>query len=156
MHERFEDFTLYISHAFYSMQKIKAAGMTAHDLKSSHAVCIHYLSRYPEGLTLKDLTNLCGEDKSIVSRSLNSLISRGYVEKESPESPKKYNLLHRLTEKGWDVAMDVSQRITSAVNYGGRDLTSEERRIFYQSLKSISDNLEEYLDIIEHQTEEKV
>ena len=46
-----------------------------------------------------------------------------------------------LTEKGLAAAEQVSARADQAVEIVGRDLSEEERTVFYRSLEQIADNL---------------
>ncbi len=116
--------------------------MQEYSLKGGHGVCLYHLSHYPGGLTMKELTELSGEDKAAISRYIHYLRERGLVTKHQPEgSERKYRVPLMLTSEGFKIAEQVKSKVTAAVKYAEKDLTEVEKQVLYHALRSISDNI---------------
>lgn len=140
MVERFERFSLAISEISYHWHKLSADEMKKHGLKSTHSVYLLTLFKYPEGLTAPRLCELCGKDKSDVSRMMAILEEKNFVKKEGIYQ-NLYKGTFKLTDAGIAVAETVRKKATVAVEYAGKDMTEEERILFYTSLENIAENL---------------
>lgn len=140
MLDRFERFSFTISEISKYWHKLSADEMERHGLRSTHAVYLLTMAKQPDGLTAPQLCELCGRDKSDVSRMMRIMEKRGLVTKESAHQ-RRYNGVFRLTKEGTAAAEQVKQRAALAVELAGKDLTNESRAILYTSLASISDNL---------------
>lgn len=141
MIERFERFSLAIAEISRCWHKLAGEGMKAYGLKGAHATYLTILYRYPAGITVPELCELCLKDKSDASRMLAILEEKGLVRKEGG-----YGGTVRLTEAGRTAAIQVRQRASRAVEAGGKDLTDEERAVFYKALGSITQNLRALTD----------
>ena len=51
MDDRFEKLTTNVAQIHKSIQKIKKIYMQSQGLKSTHVMCLYYLSDHPDGLT---------------------------------------------------------------------------------------------------------
>ena len=142
MVERFERFLFTISEISRSWHKIAADEMEKYDLKGPHAIYLTTMYRYEEGITAARLSELCGKDKSDVSRMMNIMEKKGLVKKEGVNQ-NLYRALLKLTDEGKVAAEHVRERASLAVEIAGKDLTEEKREIFYESLETISSNLRE-------------
>lgn len=140
---RFEQFTTTITQIYKNLQKVKMQEVAGLELRGTHVMCLFQLNRHPEGLTITQLSTLCGEDKAATSRTMSDLIKKGLV---TNEHEKKYRAPMRLTEKGQNIANQIDKQATQAVEAIGQGLTEEERKIFYKSLTIISGNLKNYLN----------
>lgn len=145
MQDRFQAFVTGITTCYKYIQKIKTMEMTEFGLKGAHAMCLFFLHSHPEGLTAAQLSQLCGEDKAAVSRSLASLTEQGFIESDE----KKYRSRLRLTRQGKDVAAHIDEMILRWVESGGDGLTEQDREVFYDSLDRIANNLREKIDKME-------
>ncbi len=141
MEDRFREFTFLISKIMRNIHRIKAEEMTELGLKSAYVSCLYYLFGQEEGLTAKELCDLCGEDKSAISRSLDYLETNGYVYCES-QSVKRYRAPVRLTEKGRETGSYISEKVKAVTDAAGRDLSEDERETLYAGLNRINKNLE--------------
>ena len=65
---------------------------------------------------------------------------KGLVRKESV-GKTLYGGVFKLTEEGQEAARHVSERSRIAVEIAGKDLTEENRQIFYEALDRIVENL---------------
>ena len=140
MENRFENFTYLILQSSRLIQKIKNNEMKEFGLKAVHVMCIFYLHENPAGLTHGELVKLTLEDKAAVSRAMMFLKERGIVS----GGEKKQGNLFKLTKEGEGIAEHIDQAAEKAVAAGGQGLSETERVIFYQSLRSIIQNLTEY------------
>ena len=128
MVERFERFSLAIAEISRCWHKLASEEMKAYGLKGAHATYLTTLYRHPEGVTVPELCELCLKDKSDASRMLAILEDKGLVHKEGG-----YGGRVALTPAGTEAARPVES--------AGKDLTDEERAVFYKALGSITDNL---------------
>ena len=143
MIERFELFSTTISQIYKNLQRIKMQEMAGFHLRGTHAMCLFELNHNKEGLTVTQLSNLCGEDKAATSRTVSELMQKGLV---TTDKQRKYRAPILLTEAGQQTADCLDDLATQAVLAGSDGLTDEERRIFYKALTTISENLKNYLN----------
>ena len=141
MVERFERFSVAIAEINRCWHKLAGEEMKAYGLKGAHATYLVIIGRYPQGITVPELCEQCMKDKSDASRMLAILEEKGLVRKEGG-----YGGAVLLTEAGRTAAIQVRQRASRAVEAGGKDLTDEERTVFYKALGSIADNLRALAD----------
>lgn len=142
MIDRFERFSVAISEISRYWHKLTADEMEKYGLKGTHAVYLVTLSKYPEGIPAPEICELCGKDKSDVSRMMSILEKKGMVVKECVNQ-SLYRGVFKLTEKGKAAAEHVRGRAVRAVAFAGKDLTEQTRNIFYEALESIALNLRE-------------
>lgn len=141
MLDRFEKFSLAISEIWRYWHKLATSVMKEHGLKGPNAVYFTTLYRFPNGLTAAELSSLCSRDKADVSRTISVLETKGLV-KKAPSAKNLYKTPIILTEEGIKIAEDINQKAMAAVNFCGKDLSEEDREIFYSSLETISTNLQ--------------
>ena len=142
MIERFERFSFAISEISRYWHKLAAEEMEKHGLKGPHSVYLMTMLRYPDGITAPKLCELCGKDKSDVSRMMSIMEEKGLVKKEGVHQ-NLYRGSFKLTEQGRSAAEQVRKRASLAVEIAGKDLTDENRAIFYEAMESITANLRE-------------
>ena len=142
MTRRFELFCTTINQIHRNLQRIKLKEMEEFGLKAIHVMCLFELNHNPKGLTLTQLTNLCGEDKAAISRAVSELTKRDMV---TSNCEKKYRSLNTLTEEGKVAADKIDKRAAAAVIAGSGNLTVEQRNSLYEILTYISNNLDNYL-----------
>lgn len=141
MEELFSLFTLQIAKCSRCIRKIKQEEMESFDLKGPHVSCLYYLYKANGSLTLKELCDICDEDKAYISRAVDSLEKDGYIECNS-KTEKRYKSPLTLTEKGRLAAEKTVNKIDQIVESAGLGVTQEERENFYRTFKQISDNLQ--------------
>lgn len=137
----FHTFTVGIMEINRSMQRIKTEEMKEFGLGGRHVSCLYYIYTYRDGITFKELCELCNVDIASVSRSLTSLKNDGYVVSENEED-KQYKYLLKLTDKGETVGAQIHEKISRVLAEIRADLDPEEEKIFYKNLSKISDNME--------------
>ncbi len=140
MLNRFDHFMSAISEISLHWHRIAAAEMETYGLKGPHAVYLSAISQCTDGVTAAQLCELCGKDKSDVSRTMSALIEKGLVRKESGPTTC-YHGVFRLTKEGRTAAEHVCQRACLAVELAGKGLTNENRAAFYEALDLIVLNL---------------
>ncbi len=139
--DRFERFSFAISEISRCWRKLASEELSKYGLKSPHATYLTTIYKYPEGITVPQLCEVCGKDKSDASRMIGILEEKGLVKKQGVDG-SLYRGRLILTEQGREAARQVCHRADRAVEMAGRDLTDETREIFYQSLESITLNLQ--------------
>ena len=137
---RYELLSSSISSMYHDIQKIERVEMAKFGLKGPHAQCILALNRYPDGLTVSQLCDICDKDKAAVSRTVSELEDAGMILR-SPRNGTRYRAPLTLTEQGITAAHAVSERAHLAVEQAGIGLDDSQRQIFYQVLTLIAGNL---------------
>lgn len=117
--------------------KIAAEEMEKIGLKGPYAIYLTALSNYSDGITAVKLGELCGKDKSDVSRTISYMEEIGLVVKTGG----RYRALIKLTPKGKAAALQVQKRAKIAVDLAGGNLDEDDRAIMYNALEQIATNL---------------
>lgn len=141
MYARFEQFSSTISSIYRDIQKIERDEMVKYGVKGAYAQYLAALRRHPQGLTATQLCEACDMDKAAVSRIVHEMETRGFVVRES-SGDSRYRARIRLTGEGQRAAEYVRSRAEIAVQEVGRDLSEEDRRVFYTALESIAARLQ--------------
>lgn len=142
MVQRFEQFTSAIFEISRCWHRLAEEELSVYGLKGTHATYLTVMYRHEEGITGPKLCELCGRDKSDLSRAIAILQEKGLVTKENVYK-SLYRGLFKLTEAGRTVAAHLCRRASLAVEIAGRDLSEETREVFYQALFSVTARLQE-------------
>ncbi len=142
MYQRFERFSVSIAEISRHWHKLTGDEMEKHGLKSSHSLYLLTLARFEDGLTAPQICDLCGKDKSDVSRMMKILEEKGIVTKIGGFQ-NRYGGMFRLTQQGLEIAEHIRSRASIAVDIAGSELTDEQRDIFYMALETITAKLRE-------------
>ena len=142
MVDRFEHFSLAINEISRCWRKLAAEEMKKYSLKGSHATYLTAMYHYPDGISVPQLCEVSGKDKSDASRMLAILEQKGLVQKHEVDG-SLYRGLLVLTDEGRLAAEHVRRRAAKAVEQAGGDLDDETREIFYKALDSITSRLTE-------------
>jgi len=141
MIERFEKFTRDVATASKCIAKIKAYEMKRFGLRGGAVMCLFFIGKHSEGLTPTELSELCGEDKAGISRTLSHLREKNYV--EIFDEGKKYRARYRITERGKAVCDALTEAINRVVADAGDELSDKERDSFYKTFGIIVEKLRE-------------
>lgn len=142
MQERFQNFTVLISKINRCIKKIKTEEMDEFNLKSPHVSCIYYLYQ-TSSLTAKELCDICQEDKAALSRSIEYLEENEFIVCDS-NLKKRYKSPLTLTEKGKKIGEKIDEKIDKILALASSGLSEEKRKVMYESLNLICDNLENF------------
>lgn len=140
MIDRFEQFSSSIFGISKYIQKIERDEMARYGLKGPHAQCLISVGRFPEGITVSRLCELCDKDKAAISRTVAELEQKNLI-KRITVSDNRYRAPLLLTEEGKEVAENVCILVERAVELAGSGLDDDGRKIFYASLNLIAANL---------------
>lgn len=138
MIDRFERFSMAISEISRHWHKIAAEELEKYGLKGPHAIYLTAMYQHQDGITAARLAELCGRDKADVSRMMTIMEQKGLVLRDGANN---YRALLRLSEEGLEAARYIRSRAAAAVAIAGRELSEENRTIFYEALDSIARNL---------------
>ena len=141
--ERFYLFVLRINSISKYINKLKFDFAPQLGVKNVHIFWLYELYIHPEGLTASELASRAMISRSLISREIENLQANGYVEMEKNSKGKRmnYNALITLTEKGMELAKNVSKKgmeVQSRVNQG---ISNEDLIIFYSTLEKLQNNL---------------
>ena len=152
MQQRYETFTLLNAQISRCVRRIKAEEMADLSLKSAHTSCLYYLYRNGS-LTLKELCEVCEEDKANVSRSMEYLEENGYlcIENSGKQTYKRH---FSLSEKGMAVAEKLGEKIRYVLDTVSEGVSEEERAVMYATLAKISANLQRICDAYDAENKE--
>ncbi len=145
MKDRYEIFTTQIAKITRNIRKIKAAEMAKYDLSSTHVSTLYYLYKNGGTLTMKELIDVCDEDKAAISRANKYLYKNDYIILNGSRF-KKYKNPITLTEKGKAIAQKVVNKVDRIIDSVSEDVTPVNRDEFYNTLIKISENIEKYAD----------
>lgn len=144
MQDRFETFIKETTAIYRAVQQIKNMEMTELGLKGMHVMCVYFLYKHPDGLTAAQLSEMCGEDKASISRTVTTLKEKGYITEDQADFPKKYRSVISLTESGQALGKIEHEKIVKVFQAGGQGLAEQNRAGFYSSLCLIAENLRQY------------
>ncbi len=141
MLSRYEQFTSVISGIYRYIQKIERDEMVKYGLKGSFAEYLTAISRYEDGITSSELSEICEKDKAAISRVVSEMEKTGVVYRET-SGDSRYRAKLKLTDKGREAAAHVHERARLAVELAGKGMDDETRSVFYSALGLISANLQ--------------
>ena len=99
MLERFERFSFAISEISRCWRKLASDELAKYGLKSPHATYLTTMYKYPDGITVPNLCEICGKDKSDASRMIAILEEKGLACKNDVGG-SLYRGLWILTDEG--------------------------------------------------------
>lgn len=140
MISRYEFFSTVVSSLYHDIQRIERQEMAKYGLKGPHAQCLVIMSRYPQGIAAARLCELCERDKAAISRTVAELEATGLLAR-GERNGIRYRVPLFLTEAGQKAAEEVNAVAMRAVEQAGQGLTEEQRRVFYDVLGHIAQNL---------------
>lgn len=141
MLSRFEQFAFIISGIQREVQKIERDEMVKHGYRGAFAIYLAALSHYDEGLTAKEICEICDKDKAAVSRIITEMEEKDLVTKERNKE-KVYRSKIFLTEKGKEIAGIVEKRASAVIKAVSDGVIPEnERAHLYKTLDTIYKNL---------------
>lgn len=140
MVDRFGHFSFAIFEISKYWHKIASDELSVYGLKGSHALYLTTIYKHPDGITIPQLCEECGKDKSDASRMISILEKRGFVQKQEVNG-SRYRGILVLTPQGEVLAEQISTLASRAVTAASKDLTDQMRDNLYQALDSITANL---------------
>jgi len=109
------------------------------ELIPSHGNVLTALYENQGKLTMKQIAQIIGKDKSTITPLVNKLVDLGYIKKEKKESDKRVTYII-LTEKGKEIESKfaVISRNVSITAY--RNFSPKEKELFLELLKKLNNN----------------
>lgn len=145
MDQRYKIFSGLILNISRCIQKIKNTEMATFGLKGKQVQCLFSLYNQNDGASLKELCEICDEDKGAMSRTIKELTDQNLVFVDE-KSDQKYRNPIKLTENGKIIAKDVVDKISCMLMLGSAGISDEERENLYSTLTRISENLTKICD----------
>lgn len=146
MTDRFEAFTGYMMQFHRYIQKIKEIEMRRFGLHATHTMCLHYLSKNEEGLTVTQLSHLCREDKAAISRCIKQLTALGYVCAKQIDAKRSYRSRLSLSESGKELTKNMEMRLQEVLSALGKGVDECRREALYETLEIIMKNFASYIE----------
>ncbi len=140
MENRYKTFTNLIVHISRSIQKIKNEEMSLLGFKGTQVQCLFSLYSLEEGASTTELSQICNEDKGMMSRTIKELMEKNLIYMDEKKE-QKYRNPWKLTEEGKKVSKIITQKISNMLESASEGISENERGILYASLLKISNNL---------------
>lgn len=112
------------------------------ELIPSHGNVLTALYENGGMLTMKEIAQIIGKDKSTVTPLVEKLFNLGYVEKEKSEKDKRITHI-KLTQKGREIESKYDEISRDVNNTAYKNFSQEEKEIFLKLLKKLYDNFSE-------------
>ena len=143
--ERFYLFVLRINTISKYINKLKFDFAPQLGVKNVHIFWLYELYIHPEGLTASELATKAMISRSLISREIENLLENGYIRLQMNSTRKRinYNANITLTEKGVELAKNISKKGMEVQSRVNRGITDEELVIFYNTLEKLQNNLKE-------------
>ena len=145
--DRLEEFSILISSAIKSLQKLKNKGMDPFGLGSTHTMCMRKLYRSPGGVTRAELARQCDMDKAQISRIIADLAEQNYINVPGGDK-KNYRQKIKLTEEGVRVTEEINRIVLRVNQFVSKDLSEEQLKTFYDTFTRICDGLRSAEDLL--------
>ncbi len=136
----FETFSISLSRASKSLEKLKNRGMGEYGLSGMHTLCLRQLDVNAEGMTRTQLARRLEVDRAQITRVIEALLSAGYVEEIGNGS--NYRKKCRLTDNGKKVVSEINGIVERIHGFVSGDIPGEKLEIFYEVFGRICENLE--------------
>ncbi len=142
--ERFYLFVLRINCISKYISKLKFDFAPQLGVKNVHIFWLYELYLQPEGLTASELASRAMISRSLVSREIENLLEKGYIQMQTDDQGQRinYNSHITLTEKGVEMAKNISTKGMEVQNRVSEGITDEELVIFYGTLRKLQNNLQ--------------
>jgi DNA-binding MarR family transcriptional regulator len=140
---RYSRFTYIISEISKNLHKVSHGEMQRFGLHGSYAKYV--LALYRSGaMTAAQLSEVCDRNKADVSRAIVVLENENVVKKL--DTPTHYRVKIELTERGLELGCALSERLRLVLERVSGEIPKERLTEFYETLETISDNLERLSD----------
>lgn len=142
MVKRFEQFTSAISGIYRDVLRLERDEMERYGLKGAFAQYLLAIDGHPGGITAAKLCEICDKNKAAVSRILSEMEAKDLITRDG--APNQYKALIFLTKEGEKAVRFVKERSSVAAQVAGSELSDEDRRVLYTSLRRIAAHLERF------------
>lgn len=109
------------------------------DLIPTHGNILTALYESDKNLTMKEISQKIGKDKSTVTSLVNKLITLGYVEKEKCTKDKRVTYIG-LTQKSRDIEGSFNFISSQVKETAYSNFTEDEKKEFLRLLRKLSSN----------------
>ncbi len=138
---RLDDFLTYTHLLSKLVFRIKSKTIKDSGLKNIHVISLFYLT-YKGPLTFKELVKCTLEDKAAISKALKTLKEKEII----LYTQSSYNENILLTEKGEAIGKEIISQSHEVLLEARKGINDEDALIFMKTMKSIIENLEDYID----------
>lgn len=112
------------------------------DLIPTHGNILTALYESDKNLTMKEISQKIGKDKSTVTSLVNRLITLGYVEKEKCTKDKRVTYIG-LTQKARDIEGSFNFISSQVKETAYSNFTEDEKKEFLRLLRKLSSNFKD-------------
>jgi DNA-binding MarR family transcriptional regulator len=143
--ERFYLFVLRINGISKYINKLKFDFAPQLGIKNVHIFWLYELHTNPEGLTASELASRAMISRSLISREIENLFQNGYINIQKNTAGKRlnYNSVITLTEKGEELAQNISKKGMEVQSRVSAGISEEDLIIFYSTLEKLQNNLKQ-------------
>jgi DNA-binding MarR family transcriptional regulator len=112
------------------------------DLIPTHGNILTALYESDKNLTMKEISQKIGKDKSTVTSLVNRLITLGYIEKEKCTKDKRVTYIG-LTQKARDIEGSFNFISSQVKETAYNNFTEDEKKEFLRLLRKLSSNFKD-------------
>jgi len=109
----------------------------------SHGNILTTLYESNEELSMKEIANRIGKDKSTVTALINKLVSLGYIKKEKSKKDNRVVLI-KLTEKGLELEKKFNYISSQVYDTAYKNFSEEEKETFMNLMRKLSQNFTDF------------
>lgn len=140
--ERFMRFVNLIDGVHKNVQKLRLDNAAEFGMKSVHIFWVYELALHPEGLSATELAAKTNIDRSLISREISALESKGFIHIDKQSGKRTYNSKLTLTDSGKAAAEKIKNLAIKFQNIANNNVSQDELIIFYSVLEKLYNNFE--------------
>lgn len=125
-----------------NLERIKTEHARPLNLKNGEVFIMYMLYDNINGVSAEQLSKECGMDRAMISRSIQSLLDKGYLKfKDLPQGKRRYGTKICLSEQGMQIGKTVTRWATDIQDYLDEGIPREHIEIMYATLSKLCERL---------------
>ena len=127
-----------------NLERIKTDRARPLNLKNGEALMMFVLYENPEGMSAEELSRICNLDRSLISRSVQSLSEKGLIVwQEKPDGKRRYGTKLTLSEQGMKAGAMVHHHANEVQAFLDEGIPKKDLEIMYNTLNKLCSRFEE-------------
>lgn len=153
---RFVRFSNALTSLQKNLERAKSDRARPLNLKNGEVLVMYLCYDNPEGLSAEQLSRVCMLDRSLISRSLRSLLAKKLITcPRIVEGKRRYGSKLVLTEEGRRIGQLVKQHVHEVTAFLTAEIPNEDMERIYTTLDKLCERFEELNRITRAQKKEK-
>lgn len=135
-----DSFLVAFKRARKKMHEFVSTRIEEYDLTANQVDVLSFIMRNPKYNTAKDIVEYIGVSKGLVSRSVDSLMKRGYIYVEEDDKDKRKMRIF-LTKEGSKIVAIIDKYDKEFFALVTQNISKEEMHVHISIMKKVQDNL---------------